>query len=366
MAVISDLTKLAKSVDLSGLRQAPAEDLSIVIVGAGAIGGSVGAWVAAHHEPVCFLDRGEIAAALRAKGVTTYQQGAKEAGVNVKVKVIDDLAEVPDADVVAIAVKNYSLEPVAKMVREKLGDRPWVIGLQNGVVNQDVLPRYFSKVIYCVISYNAWCDEPGVIGYQKKGPLIFGTAFNEAPKQTAAIAAVFGKGVETAVIDHIHDAAHNKLAINLANSLTTLVGHGFKPISDPALFQRLLSNLAYEGVQIIKASGYRECKLGGMPSWALIAFAAKAPRALTKIPFERNVKKMVMSSMAQDVLQRGGADNELETINGYLLRLADRHGIRAPYNRAVYDLCRREFAKPHFEPLDVTEVWQAVQEEMRG
>jgi ketopantoate reductase len=72
------------------------------------------------------------------------------------------------------------------------------------------------------------------------------------------------------------------------------------------------------------------------------------------------VKKMVVSSMAQDVIQRGSGDSELESINGYILDLAKEHGVRAPYNQAMYDLAEQEFTKHPFEPMDVKEVWAFV------
>ena len=48
-------------------------------------------------------------------------------------------------------------------------------------------------------------------------------------------------------------------------------------------------------------------------------------------------------------------------IGGYIVGLADKHSLKAPFNRAVYELCKREFAKPKFAPLDIGEVWRAVQ-----
>jgi ketopantoate reductase len=216
-------------------------------------------------------------------------------------------------------------------------------------------------VIYCIVSYNAWMDEPGVIGFQKKGPLHFGTLNNELQAEMAQVADVFNLGVETHVTDRIADTAHSKLVLNLVNSVTTLVGLKYREISDRSLFQKLTTGVTYEGVQIVKAAGFRESKLGGMPSWKLLWAGANLPQALTRGMFERNVKKMVLSSMAQDIIQRGGKDSELESINGYILDLADRHGVPAPFNRAVYDLCKQEFAKPKFEPLDVREVWDFVQ-----
>jgi len=335
------------------------DGLHVLIFGAGAVGATVGGWLAPHHASVTLLDRGPVAAALRDRGLTLYQQGQREQADTVHVRVVEDLAEVPRADVVVLAVKNYSLDAVARVVRDRYGDAAIVVGLQNGVDNQVILPKHFSRVVYGVVGYNAWIDEPGVVGYQKRGPLVVGTILNLLRPELAAVTELLGRGVETVATDYLQDAAHSKMIVNLTNSLTTLVGHGLRTVSDRGLFQKLLSNLTYEGLRIVRAAGYRECKVGGMPSWALMTAAARLPRFVTRRPFEQNVKKMVISSMAQDILQRGGTDSELESLNGYFLALADRHGLQVPYNRAVYELCREKFVAG-FEPIDVREVWDRV------
>lgn len=332
----------------------------IVFFGAGAIGGSVGAWVARQYENIFFLDRGQIQEALKARGITVYPGDAPAQRETVVVKVLGGLEEAVDADVLVLAVKNYSLGLVAEEVHKRLGDRPVIISMANGVENQRVLPRYFSKVIYCVISYNAWMDEPGVIGFQKKGPLIFGTLANELQEEMKELAGIFNRGVETIVTDHIQDAVHCKLVINLANSLTTLVGHQVRPISDLGLYQKIMTGLLLEGVEVIRAAGYRECRLGGIPSWRTIWMGARLPRFISGPLFRRNLAKMNLSSMAQDIIQRKGTETELESINGRIVELADKFKVKAPLNRAIYQICKQEFARPGFQPLDVKELWARI------
>ncbi len=340
------------------------ENPNIIFFGAGAIGGSVGAWVANRYKNVYMLDQGAIADAMRANGITTYMEDRPNRKEKVRVNVIGDITEVAPPDVIVVGVKNYSLDGVAKMIKDKVGDEPLIFAMQNGIDNQEILPKYFSKVVYCVISYNAWIDEPGVIGYQKRGPLIIGTPDNGLQEEMQVLSGIFSRGVETVVTGHLQDAARSKMIINLTNSLTTLVGHRVREISDMSLFQKLLSNLLFEGVRIIKNAGYSECKLGGMPPWVMLSASATLPQFVTRPLFEKNVKKMVMSSMAQDVIQRGGSQSELESLNGYFVSLADKYGMRAPYNRTVYEMCKREFAKPKFEPVDVKDVWAEVEKRL--
>lgn len=340
------------------------EAKNIIVFGAGAVGASVAGWIAPHYDSLWVLDNTKVVENLKTNGLSLYQEGKKETPEKIKLKAITDFSEAPTPDIILIAVKNYSLDAVAKMIKDKFGDKPLIVALQNGVENQQILPKYFSKVIYTVIGYNAWVDAPGVVGFQKRGPLAIGALTKGLEKDLAEVAHLLNLGVETEVVPDIRSAAHSKMIVNLTNSLTTLIGHPFRAISDRSVFQKLLTNLTAEGVGIVKAAGFKEVKLGGMPPWALMTWGARLPQVLTRPMFEKNVKKMVMSSMAQDILQRGSTDSELESLNGYFISMADKYKLKAPYNRTVYELCREKFGKPDFKPLDVKEVWNKVQERL--
>ena len=102
-----------------------------------------------------------------------------------------------------------------------------------------------------------------------------------------------------------------------------------------------------------------------MPGWLLIKSAALLPTFITARPYRKNLRKMVISSMAQDVFAGNGVgadtgNSELETINGYLLSLAKQHQVATPVNQAVYQLCQQHFAQPGFSGISVDEVWQKV------
>jgi 2-dehydropantoate 2-reductase len=340
----------------------------VLLIGAGAVGSTIATWIAPQHDEFYILDQGDTLEAIRQNGVSAYQQHQEQDKQTANVKIVATLAEAAELmtpDIIILCVKNYSLNGLAKAIYKQFGNDPIIVGLQNGVENQSVLPKVFTKVIYGIISYNAWLDAPGVAGFQKRGPIVIGTTDNSLQTELEMVQDLFSPhlpktGVETIITHHLMDAALSKMIINLTNSFTTLIGFTFKPIADKNIFQTILSQLTYEGVKIVKAAGYKECKLGGMPSWFLIAASAKLPHLITRKLFEKNVSKMVISSMAQDVIQHHSADNELETINGFLMALAEKHNVSAPYNKAVYELCKQEFSKPCFEPMSIEDVWRTI------
>ena len=332
----------------------------ILLIGVGAVGTTIGGWLAPHCDDLYVLDQGEVLDIISQKGLTTYLQNHKNKSETYAVNTIEKLSDIETPDYIIICVKNYSLEKLSKVVFKAYGDKPVIVAFQNGMENQKILPKYFSKVIYGVVCYNAWLDSSGVAGYQKRGPLVIGTLDNDLQEELECLRGILNEGVETVTTLHIEDAAVSKMIINLTNSLTTLIGFTFKKVSNESLFQKILTGLTYEGVKIARAAGYKECKLGGMPSWKLIRFSQHAPQWLTRKPFKKNVSKMVISSMAQDVIQNGQSQSELETINGTFLELAKKYRVNAPLNEAIYRVCQEEFPRRDFMPLDIEKLWKRI------
>ena len=251
----------------------------ILFIGAGAIGASVAAWVAESYKSVWIMGRGEAQDALRKDGITTYDFAAPaETRRTVRIPTVTRPGEIADVDIVVLAVKNYGLEAVAKQVRDELGDRPIIVSLANGIDNQRILPKLFSKVIYGVVVHNARRDAPVVVGFQDKGPLLIGTLDNTLGAEREMVRSILARGCPTEIVDRMQDAVHTKIVINLTNALDALVGRGWRPLSDLAVYQQLLSQTLWEGVRIVRAAGFREHRIPGLPSFALLGPGGAASR----------------------------------------------------------------------------------------
>jgi 2-dehydropantoate 2-reductase len=335
----------------------------ILVYGAGAIGASVAGWMTPHYDNITLLARGEHAARMKADGLMLYMKKEAVKPAPVYPRIVGNLADRPGADVVVIAVKNYDLERAAQDVFAAMGDRPVVVSLQNGLENQRVLPAYFSRVIYGVICYSAWRDAPGVIGAEKKGPILLGITGKDAAltKTMAEITHIFNLGLEAIMMPDIVGAAHSKLVLNLTNSVLTLVGHGFREIKSYRALKKITLGILLEGIEMVKREGHRETSIPGSPAWGLLKFANMLPDFISDAVFTGDFKKLGLNSMAQDLFVLNKKDTELESLNGYFIALADRFGMKAPFNRTIYRLCRERFARSPFVPMSEEEVWAEVQ-----
>ncbi|MFX0081851.1 MAG: ketopantoate reductase family protein [Candidatus Hodarchaeota archaeon] len=335
--------------------------LKLVIYGIGGIGATLGGWLTQGYENIYLLARGDNAKALKTNGLILNERG-KDNPEPIKVKVIEDLNEITNIDIVVITVKNYDLEVVAKDIFEKLGDKPIIVGLQNGFENQRVLPKYFTKIVYAVVVQSGWREEPGIFRTRGKGYLTLGTPENENPELINKIAQILNLGIPTRTTQQFQDAAHSKLIINLSNATFTLISSELK--DDDAIFTlwKIFMNVYLEGVKVVKAAGYKEFELKGLPSWNIMELGRNLDKVTAIKNFGRNLKYSWFNSMAQDMIHRKKNQSELESLTGYLIKLADSLQIEIPYNRMIYKLCKEQFKKVPYQPLPIEVVWERINE----
>ncbi len=335
----------------------------IAFVGAGAIGGSVAAWLAENRSEVWCHDRPEVLAAIEANGISHYDGANGPASARrVTVGVLRSLDGLGEDDLLVFGVKNFSLDAVAGAAAAATRGRPLALSMANGLDNQNILPKHFTRCLYAVVGYNAWLDSPGVIGWQNRGPLVIGTPDNSLRAERDAIASELTKGLPVAATDRLGDAVHSKIVVNLVNTITTLVGQGYREIADLRSMQRLVSKTLDEGVRVVQAAGYREYHVGNMPGFGKIRASAVLPAPLTRGMFKASMAKMVRSSMSQDVLLRGGTATELESLTGYIVRLAEKNAVPTPWNAGLYRIAREAFAAPGFKPFEPAALVTAIEE----
>lgn len=106
--------------------------MKIAIIGAGAIGGYVGAKLALAGEDVTFIARGANLAAIRNHGMKLIMRDGSE-HVASAVKATDDYARAGVQDIVVLAMKAHQVEAVANDVPRLIGPQTVIVTMQNGI-----------------------------------------------------------------------------------------------------------------------------------------------------------------------------------------------------------------------------------------
>lgn len=106
--------------------------MKIVIAGAGAIGGYIGARLARAGADVTLFARGAHLEAMRTRGLRVVGADEKE-NFEVRPVVTGSLEEIGQVDVVVVGVKAHGLTALAPRLRPLFGPDTVVVSTQNGI-----------------------------------------------------------------------------------------------------------------------------------------------------------------------------------------------------------------------------------------
>jgi 2-dehydropantoate 2-reductase len=188
--------------------------MRIAAMGAGAIGGYIGARLAAAGADVTFIARGAHLAAIRRDGLKVVSPLGDL--VVAPAAATDDPAAVGVVDVVLLATKLYDVEAAARAIGPLIGDETAVVCLQNGVDAPDIVSRLYgeSRVVGGVVMINGEITAPGVIRHNALNRLTVGELDGRDSARVARLVALANQaGIETASTQDIRLEIWRKLLV---------------------------------------------------------------------------------------------------------------------------------------------------------
>ena len=245
--------------------------MKICIYGAGAIGGWIGARLAAIGEPVSVVARGATLAALHTHGLRLQQA---EGLLQVPVQAADNAAALGVQDLVVVAVKAPALAEVARDIAPLLGPHTIVLTAMNGV------PWWFFQgfggayagtslkavdasgaiaaaiparhVVGCVVHASCALQAPGVVQHHFGNKLILGEPSGQQTERAKALAALLKRaGFEAPLSEQIQRDTWYKLWGNMTvNPVSELTGATTDLILDDPLVRDFISQVMREAKEI--------------------------------------------------------------------------------------------------------------------
>ncbi|MBM9468438.1 ketopantoate reductase family protein [Nakamurella leprariae] len=311
-----------------------------VIIGAGAVGGTIGGALARTGQDVLLVARGRHAEVMREDGLTLR---TPDGAFTVHPPVITDPAEADLTvdDVLVLTVKTHQAVDVlpvwadlpvwdAGTVVGTAGERLPIITALNGVVSEDLASRWFRTVLGCCVWLPAIHLEPGevivrsapVLGMLHIGPVPLGPA----PAALTALQQPWtDSGIRVALPADVMPWKYRKLISNLGNGLQAVLGD-----DHPALAE-LTARAEVEAREVLAAAGIELVDEDEHT-------AARAD-SLTPRPVPGEPERLGGSSWQS--LARGTGSIETDYLNGEIVRIAHRLGREAPVDETVARMCRR-------------------------
>jgi 2-dehydropantoate 2-reductase len=150
--------------------------MSITIVGAGAIGGVIGAYLIKNGEDVTFVDCDVDHVNTMNQNGLTIQMKDESFNVQVKAYTVEDyLAHHDSVDIVFLAVKALHTKKAIQPFEKLMHDNSFVVSFQNGLCEYDIAEIVgLDRTVGCFINLFADYLEPGKVEYGGVGSLFIG------------------------------------------------------------------------------------------------------------------------------------------------------------------------------------------------
>jgi len=252
--------------------------MKICIVGAGAIGGYIGAKLALAGEQVTLIARGAHLQAIQEKGLTLRSADGTEELIK-NVVATQDISAAGTQDVVIVALKAQSVPSVAASLTALYGDETIVVTAQNGIpwwyfrkLNspyadyriQSVDPQGIveanipvDRVIGCVVYPAAELAAPGIVQHIEGDRFSLGELDGSKSDRIQQLSQTFRQtGIKAPVRNQIRNELWIKLWGNLAfNPISALTRCTLEEICQYSLTRELARNMMLEAQAIAEKLG---------------------------------------------------------------------------------------------------------------
>jgi 2-dehydropantoate 2-reductase len=294
---------------------------SVLIVGAGAMGGVFGATLAGAGIETTLVDAdARLVDAINQNGLKLIEGDGERV---VRVRATTDPAVIAPPDAVLFFVKCQHTQAAAEAARPLVSNGARVVTLQNGWGNADVLSGLFGveRVVVGVTYTSATVVEPGVIRTSGPARTVVGALSGDRTLAEPVAGALEAAGFPVERPDDVLSEIWKKLVLNAATLPTAaLTGLTAGALAAADEMRRLVEAAAAEAVAVGRAQG----------------FAVELKERLDSIHDVLARAGSGKGSMLQDV--EAGRPTEIDVISGAVLRLARAHGIDVPVTQALYAL----------------------------
>ena len=318
--------------------------LRIGFIGAGSIGSLFGGYLATiksdiYHTEVILFCRKNHAEAINKNGlILCVDQEIKEIRDIRAFESPDDYTGAPSIeserpfDYLFLTTKTYDIEGALTQYKKLIDNCKWLVVLQNGVGNEDVIKQYClpEKIIRAVTSNGVIFEQPGKIIHTGKGITKIGLSYTNklnlgdkrlehAIRDLNYLIDILNiSGLETLAIEDIIKESWEKVFVNIGiNAFGALTRLKNGQLLQNEKIKHLMGEAVKEALRVAE---FKKINLSKKDYVGIMYDVAE------KTSENKN-------SMLQDVLK--GKNTEIDYINGRIVKYAHELGMNVPINETL-------------------------------
>ncbi|SEQ72104.1 ketopantoate reductase [Faunimonas pinastri] len=308
----------------------------ILVWGAGAIGGSVGAALVRAGEEVIFVDQAaDHVAAINTSGLkitgpveeyTVQARAFMPAGVQ------------GTFERVILAVKAHHTGTALDDLAPHVAGNGFVVSAQNGLNEHEIAARIGDeRTVGCFVNFGADYLEPGIIHYGGRGAVVLGELDGRRTPRVEDLHRLFSMFDPAAIVTpNIFGYLWAKLIYGAQLFATALTNDSIADVLATERYRPLLTRLAHEIVAVARAEGV---SLEAFNGFDPRAFLPEAPASETARSFDEMVAHNRKSAKSHSGIWRDLAvrkrKTEVDAQLGPIVQTGRKHGLRTPITAGI-------------------------------
>jgi 2-dehydropantoate 2-reductase len=230
--------------------------MQITIVGAGAIGGLTGAWLALAGEDVTFVDTNrEHVEHLRTKGLLVDGGRGDHRLPPQRAFTPDELRD--PLECVLLSVKSQYTRDAVAGIHHLLRPDGFIVSLQNGLVNEDQIASIVGteRTIGALPDYGGAYVDPGHLEFVIEGPVYVGELDGRITPRVREVHRLLSEVAECHLLTDIRARIWAKKCFGSQTVASALVDLPYHVVLSDVRAQRVTGPLVREALEVARAHG---------------------------------------------------------------------------------------------------------------
>lgn len=316
--------------------------MKTIVIGAGAIGGTIAVLLKNAGYDVSILCHGESTKQMiENNGISLH--GAKgEHNAKFECFSSPEQLEGKKFDICFIATKYAAMKEAAEDILPFLKDDSLVVGMQNGICTAQLAEVVGEdRAVGCMLGFGATRNSPCDVTMTSLGEMYIGMLGGERPHKLEYINTMLCSALPTQIADDITARQYSKLIINSCiNATAAITGLTLGKMIDDIRARKLFLAIAREGMYVAKAMHLKVPKYGKMLEYRALMLMDNAVYnsmcryivwLVSKLKY-KDVKPSTLQSLER------GEKTEIDIFNGYFVKTGAQYGVETPVNKKLTEM----------------------------